>query len=174
MRKIFSLAFCTMLLVSGCGNLSPRISPELQEKIDNQNGKIGEIENNQNSIKNEMLNLKSQSEIHDSELREVQQGWLNLQRLFSSENNNSGVQIFSGPGGLIVALTGICAAGILAVTTLYYKSNAEKHEKIVNILSDEILKSQNPKIQQEVFKAAMYTSVEEDILKILTKKKRSI
>lgn len=172
MRKLVSLSFCVLMLVSGCGNLSPRISPELQEKIDNQNGKIGEIENNQNSMKNEMLNLKSQAEIHDSELREVQQGWLNLQRLFSSENSNSGIQIFSGPGGLTVALMGIAMLGILSITTVYYKLAADKHEKVAGILGDEILKSQDKQLQEQVFKAAKYTDVENDVLKILTKRFR--
>ena len=39
---IFSSMFLT-----GCGNLSPRdnMSPQIQEHIDNQNGKIGEIDN---------------------------------------------------------------------------------------------------------------------------------
>ena len=169
MLKKTSILFMAILL-TGCGNLSPRINPELDQKINNQNGKIGEIENNQNSIKNDLFNLRSQSEIHDSQLREVQQGYLNLQRFISSENTNSGIQILSGPGGIMIYFITICIIFVLFMTLMYYKSLADKNIKISNLLTDKIIQSKDFNLHENVLKAASYTEVEKDVYKLFYKK----
>ena len=147
-----------LLFLPGCGNMSPR----QQQEIDNQNGKIGEIENMANSMKAEIGNLKSQNEIQDSQIGQMQQGLANWQ----SNYENSGVQIFSGPGGLIVALVGIMAVSVLA---FHYRNSSKRSEKTTEILAANIKSQNDPWLEDQVFQAAMFTDVEEDILKVMTK-----
>lgn len=152
-------AFC-LSLNSGCGNLSPRHD----QKIDNQNGHIDEIKSNQNGIMAEIGSLKNQAEIQNSRLDRIQQGMVNLQ----SNYENSGVQIFSGPGGLIVAIVGfVCLTLIL----LHYRNQAKVQEKTANILAEKIVQLDDPDVEEAVFQAVMYTNVEENALKIFKKQK---
>lgn len=159
------LAFCTFGL-TGCGNLSPRADPKLDQKIDNQNGKIDSIKNNQNGIMAEIGTLKNQAEIQNSRLDRIQQGMLNLQQ----NNDNHGVQILSGSGGLLVALVGLLVAGVIV---LHYRKTAQMHEKTANILAERIVNLNDPGVEDAVFSAAMYTDVEENILHVMKKARRS-
>ena len=152
------IAAACMLSMVGCGNMSPRH----QQEIDNQNGKIGEIETIQNGLKNEMLNLKSQSEIQNSRLDRIQQGIAN----FQTNNDNSGVQILSGPGGILVAIVGILAISVIAV---HYRSQAKKQEKTANILAQSLVERNDAALEDHVFQMAMHTEVEEDVLQIMSK-----
>ena len=70
MKGLFITLAAAALFMSGCGNLSPR----QQQEIDNQNGRIGEIENLANSIKAEVGTLHTQNDIQDSEIGQMQQG----------------------------------------------------------------------------------------------------
>jgi hypothetical protein len=128
------------LLSSGCNNLSPRdnVSPRLQQQIDNHNGKIDRIESNQNAIKLEM----------------------------SRRNDNSGVQIFQGDGGLLLAF-GIVV--ILCVTFYFYRSSA-RNEKMVFLLAEQIKSYNDPNLEEHILKAAMYTEVEKDIFYHITRR----
>lgn len=145
---------------SGCGNLSPR----QDQKIDNTDGKIDEIKNNQNGIMAEIGTLKNQSDIQNSKLDKVQQGMVNLQ----SVNENSGIQIFSGPGGLMVAVICLVCATILI---LHYRSQSKIQEKTANILAERIVSKDDPHLEDAVFQAAMYTNVEENVLNLMKKHK---
>ena len=161
MKGLFIALFATAtLFISGCGNLSPR----QQQEIDNQNGRIGEIENLANSIKAEVGNLKNQNDIQDSEIGQMQQGLANYQ----SNYENSGVQIFSGPGGIIVAILSLLVISTIAV---HYRSASKKHKKTSEILADRIINKGDPQLEDEVFQAAMFTDVEENILKVMNKYK---
>lgn len=139
---IFSLSFV------GCGNLSPRIDPELKQQIDNQDGRIDEIESNQNSIKNELDN--------------VQDGLMNI----SNQSNNSGVQIFSGSGGLFLGFVGILAVFIIM---MHYRQKAVTAEKAADILAENIVQKDDPDLNENVFKAAMYTDAEESVYNLVLK-----
>jgi hypothetical protein len=150
-------AYCLTIL-PGCGNLSPR----QKQEIDNQNGKIGNIENMANSMKAEIGKLQAQNDIQDSRLDRFQQGLLNMQ----SNNENSGIQIFSGPGGLVVACVGFLIVGIVA---MHYRSLAKMHEKTANILAERIVSMNDPMLIDAVFQAAMHTNVEENILRVIKK-----
>lgn len=150
------IAIVAIVFMSGCGNLSPR----QQQEIDNQNGRIGEIENLSNGIKAELGNLKTQNDIQDSEIGQMQQGLANWQ----SNYENSGVQILSGPGGITVAIAGIIFMSIIA---FQYRNSAKKHEKTSKILASRIVQTNDPKLKDEVFQAAMFTDVEENVLKIM-------
>lgn len=145
-----------LFLVSGCRNFSPRIEP----KIDNQNGKIGEVETMANSLKAEIGNLKTQAEIQNSRLDRIQNGLANLQQ----NNDNHGIQILSGPGGLVLGFLIVCIA-----TVVYFRLNAIRNLKTANILAEKIVNAQNPKLIDSVFEAAAYTDVEDQILKLINK-----
>jgi len=152
MKKL--LLSLLLLTFAGCGNLSPRFDPQLRQQIDNQNGRIDEIENNQNSIKNE---LRVQGE-------KIQQGIIN------EHNENSGIQILSGNGGLFLGLTGILS---LFIIMLHYRQRAVSNEKAATLLADQIVSHQDPSLEDEVFKAAMYTDVEETVYNLVTKSQKS-
>lgn len=156
--KIVSLA--ALVILSGCGNLSPRH----EQRIDNTNGKIDEIKSNQNGLMAEIGNLKNQTEIQNSQLDRIQQGMLNMQ----SNNENSGVQILSGPGGIVVALVAVIGSIVLV---LHYRSQAKLHEKTANILTERIVNRDDPDLEEAVFQSAMYTNVEENVLSLIKKHK---
>lgn len=158
-------AICFVVL-PGCGNLSPRLDPKLDQKIDNQNGKIDEIKNNQNGVMAEIGTLKNQAEIQNSQLEKIQQGMFNLQ----NNNDNHGVQILSGSGGLLIALVGILAS---VVIILHYRKTAQMHEKTANILAQRIADLNDPGLEDAVFTAAMYTDVEENVLNLMKKVKKT-
>jgi len=156
----------TLLLTSGCGNLSPRdnFSPQQRQEIDNQNGRIGEVENISNGLKAELLKLQQNDEILNSELDRVQKGMVNLQ----SNNENSGIQILSGSGGLMVAIVSVLAAIMLVMN---YRKKAEQSEKTSDILAEKIAEKEDFDLEEEVFKAAMYTDVEANVYHAMHKAK---
>lgn len=149
-----------VLFLPGCGNLSPR----QEQRINNQDGKIGEIENLANSIKAEVGNVKTQNEIQDSQIGQMQQGIVNMQ----SSYDNSGVQILSGPGGLIIALVGLIAVTIIA---LHYRGVAKVQTKTSEILAQTIAAHNDETLEDKVFLAAMYTDAEGSVLKLMDKHK---
>ena len=158
-NSLFALiAAACMLFMSVCGNLSPR----QEQEIDNQNGRIGEIENLANSMKNDMLNLQSQSDIQNSRLDRIQQGLAN----FQSNYDNSGVQILSGPGGILISVVGILAITVIAI---HYRTIAKKQEKAANILAQSLVEKDDPSLEDHVFQMAMHTDVEEEVLHIMSK-----
>lgn len=160
MKRLILALLCAASLTwtSGCGNLSPRMQP----KIDNQQGKINELENLANSLKAEIGKLQNQAEIQNSQLDRVQQGLANYQ----SNNQNSGVQILSGSGGLLIALFGMVFGTIIA---LAYRTEAKKQEKTANLLAERIVIQNDPELTNQVFQAALYSEIEENVLKLVKK-----
>lgn len=152
------VATLCLMIMPGCGNLSPR----QQQEIDNQNGKIGEIENLANSMKVEVGNLKTQNEIQNSQIGQMQQGMVNMQ----SNYENSGVQILSGPGGLIISVLAIMSATIMV---LHYRGIAKVQTQAAEIMAQAIALHQDPQLEDNVFQAAMYTNAEEAVLKVMKK-----
>jgi predicted PurR-regulated permease PerM len=167
--KRFVLAFAALcaLTLSGCGNLSPQLNPKLDQKLDNQNGKIGAIDSMQNSMKAEIGKLQSQAEITNSKLEKIQQGLINLQQ----NNDNHGVQIFSGPGGIVLgAILVIC----LSLVLLHYRSKAQIHEKTASILAEKVVRHNNLQLENEVFEAVLHTNVAKNMLDLIKKQKSLI
>lgn len=152
------LACLVSLSVAGCNNLSPRFDPNLEQKIDNQNGRIDEIESNQNSIKNEMLNLNQRNEIIGSELDRIQMGFYNEQ--------NNGIQILSGSGGLFLGLTGSLA---LLLIVMHYRQKSVMNDKIIDMLAERLAQD----VVDDLVKAAMYTDVEEKVYALIKKHYRA-
>jgi len=160
MNKLFLTILATLLLaLSGCGNLSPRHDQE----IDNQNGRIGDIETIQNGIKNEIGKLDQRNDIQDSQIGQMQQGFANWQ------SNNSGVQILSGSGGLIFAIFAITGGIVMVVFVLHYRKEAAKQAKTANILAQQIVCKEDKELVNNVFLAAMNTEVEETMLRVFEK-----
>ena len=159
--------FLALILLSfmGCANISPRNQP----KIDNQNGKIDEIRNNQNGVMAEIGKLKQDSEITNSKLKEVQTGLLNLNAAVS-RNENSGVQILQGDGALIFIFS-IIVIGMLLYS---YRNRAMKSEKTSEILANEIAKFNDAGLNDNIIKAAMNSSSEKEVYHLLAKNLRKM
>jgi hypothetical protein len=153
----------TLFALVGCGNLSPR----QDQKINNQDGKIGDIETMSNSMKLELANLRNQNEMLNNKIGQMQQGMVNMQ----SSSDNSGIQIFSGSGGLIVAIIGLLAAVTLII---HYRGVAKLQTKTSEILAQTIAAHQDEQLEENVFQAASYTAAEETILKLMTKHKNLV
>jgi len=155
------VAALALVAMPGCGNLSPR----QQQEIDNQDGRIGNLENLANSMKIELGKVQSQNDIQDSQIGQMQQGLVNNQ----SNYENSGVQILSGPGGLIVSLIGIMAAVVLV---LHYRRIAKVQEKTAELMAQSIAEMQDPVLEDHVFRACMHTETEENVLNLMRKHKK--
>jgi hypothetical protein len=155
---ILILAAALLIFAPGCGNLSPRQQP----RIDDNEGQIQEMESMANSMKAEIMKLQSQADIQNSKLDKIQQGLAN----FQSTNENSGVQILSGSGGLIVAIISILGATVLV---FIFRTQTARAEKTASLLAERIVSYQDPELEDLVFQAAMYTDVEENVLKVMKK-----
>lgn len=164
MKKLLTLflALFVMVGLSGCGNLSPRFEPKMDQKLNNQNGRIDSLETIQNGFKNDLFNLKQNAEIQNSKLDHVQSGLANLQ----STNQNSGVQILSGNGGLLIGGVIAIVAGFVAMG---YRKQAKESDKAANLLAQQVALKADDELQDNVFRAAMYTDVEEKVLALVKK-----
>lgn len=158
--RILLLLVAMMCILPGCGNLSPR----QQQKINNQDGKIGEVDTLANSLKAEIGNLKTQNEMLNNKIGQMQQGLVNLQ----SNSENSGVQILSGPGGMIFSIIALLSATMLA---LHYRGVAAVHAKSSEILAQTIVAHNDAALEDKVFQAAMFTTAEENVLNLMKKHK---
>jgi hypothetical protein len=164
MKKLITLflALFVMVGLSGCGNLSPRFEPKLDQKLNNQNGRIDSLETIQNGFKNDLFNLKQSAEIQNSKLDHVQSGLANLQ----STNQNSGIQILSGNGGLLIGAVIAVVAGFVAMG---YRKQAKESDKAANLLAQQVALKSDEELEDNVFRAAMYTDVEEKVLALVKK-----
>lgn len=155
-------ALCLLvLLLGGCAKLEPRFDP----KIDNQNGKIDEIKNNQNGVLLELGKLKQSAEIANSQLKEVQSGLLNLNAAVS-KNDNSGVQILQGDGALML----IFATIVVGMLLFHYREKAKKMQQTAEIFAQELTSLNSQSAENNVLRAASFTSSEDEVFKILRKK----
>jgi hypothetical protein len=147
MRKvIISLTLLACLFLTGCGNLSPRDNLSPRQDINNQQGKIDKIEQNQQLLRSEIEKLA----------------------LINKENNNSGVQILQGDSALFLVF------GLVTIFLViyYFYRNAEGERKTAEILAEQIARSKDDDLEQNVIKAAEFTDQEERILALLHRKKK--
>lgn len=158
--KHFIASILILITFAGCQNFSPR----QKQEIDNRDGKInGQIDTMANSVKAELLKLQQNDEIHAQSIDRLQKGMVNMQ----SNYQNSGVQILSGPGGLIFSL--VALLGGIAIA-LHYRKNSIMSEKASQILAQKIAERDDENLNEEIFKAAMYTDVEKKIYNLMKKK----
>lgn len=124
---------------TGCGNLSPR---------DNASPRLEQkIDNANGKIERIESNLNTMK--------------FNIEQHYQ----NSGVQILQGEGGLLLVF------GIVTIlfATLYFYLKSVKNDKIAKILSEQIKSSNDPNLEENVLKAALYTNVEKDVFHLLYK-----
>ena len=160
MKNFILLAlFC--LLLTGCPNINPRLNTPIQ----NPNGKIEDLKNNQNGVIAEIGKLRQENEMQNSKIDELQQGLLNV-NAYLSRNENSGVQILQGDGALILVFS-LIAFGMLLY---HYRDKAKQNEKTASILAQEIAKFNNAELNDNVLRAAMHSKQEAKVYKLLTKK----
>ena len=163
-RFIISLAL-GFILLSGCsGNLSP-LSPRMNQKLNNQNGKIDELKTNQDSVAAEIGKLRNDTQVTADKINsfQQQQGMLNKE--------NSGVQIFQGDGALIAVIV-LAALGMFLI--FYYRSEALKAKQVNNILSHQIVQANDPDLEDQVFLAAMRSEVEPEVYHLMVKKQTQL
>ena len=163
MKGIFLILAAGMLAISGCANLNPRNN----SPIDNQNGQIDEIRNNQNGVMAEIGKLKQSADLQNSQLKEVQNGMLNLNAAIS-RNENSGVQILQGDGSLILIFS-LCVVGMLLYS---FHNRAVISEKSAEIMAKEIIRVDNPVLNDNVLRSAMNSESEKQIYHLLEKHQR--
>ena len=158
MKGILALAFI-LLTFTGCANISP-FSPELRNDIDNQNGQIEDIKNNQNGFMLDLLNLRNEQSVQARDIENVQQGLIN------KTNKNSGIQILQGDGALVMIFA-LATVGMLLI--YHYKTKAVRNEKTAEILAQQIAMYDDVTLDDDVFVAAMNTDVEADIYHLMVK-----
>jgi hypothetical protein len=146
-----------LCLVTGCMDISP-LRPELDQRIDNQNGKIDDIKNNQNGVMLELMKLQNKQEIMARDIGNLQTGLIN------SSNQNSGVQILQGDGGLIF----VFALGTIALLLIYhYRSKYRESDKAANLLAQQVTHYNDIELENEVFLAALNSDVEEKVYHLM-------
>jgi hypothetical protein len=154
MKKLLFVLIALVPLV-GCARIDP-LSPDLRQDLNNQGGKIDDLQNNQNGFLLELGKLKSEQDIMAENIGNLQQGMIN--------KNNSGIQILQGDGALI-AVFALGVIGLLLV--YYYKMKSDKNEETAEILSQQIKAYGDDNLKEMVFVAAMNSNVEREIYNLI-------
>lgn len=147
MRIVVGLFLLSVLFLSGCGNLSPKdnLSPQLKQQLEDINGSMNTLENNQNSIKIELGKLQQTLNVGGND-NQIQQGWLNVKA-----------------DGIVIGIFAAATIGML----LFYMYKAEKYKKVATILGEQVRDFADPDIKEAIMAAAWATPVEKDIFKMI-------
>ena len=138
-----------------------------QQEIDNQNGKIDDISNNTNGIMLDLLKLKNEQQILQRDVENFQQGLINL----SNRNENQGIQIFQGEGGMVIGFALVTIAMLLIYN---YRTKAIQNQKAAELMAQQIVLHDDENLKDNVFKAAMYTDTETNVYHLITKQQKLI
>lgn len=160
--KKFLIIGLLVASVSGCGKFSP-LSPELDQKIDNQNGQIEELKNNQNGIMLDLLKLRQDAQINADKIDNFQQGLLNLK---GNSNENSGIQILQGDGPLIMIFA-LITIGMMLI--YHYRTKYMKYEKLSDIIAQQVVGYNDRDLDNKIFLAALNTEVEKELHDLFVK-----
>lgn len=159
MKRILLIALLALGTVSGCARLDP-LSPELKQELDNRDGQIEDIRNNQNGLMLELGKIRQQNDINARDIANFQQGLINR------NNENNGVQILQGDGALVM----VFAIAVVAMLLIYhYRTQAVKNKKTAEILAQQIAGYNDIMLDDSVFMAAMNTEVEKDVYDLMIK-----
>ena len=161
MKWIFAILTATILLLPGCNMMSPR----LDEDIDNQNGKIEELKNNQNGILAEIGKLRQDAQVNAKKLDNFQQGLVNLNAKLSS-NENSGVQILQGDGALMMVFG---LGTIFLVMTFYYRNRSKKNEEAAEALAEALVSQNDIDLENRAFSSAINRKAEKEVYHLICK-----
>jgi hypothetical protein len=156
--KTLTSILMVLVLFSGCANFNPK------SRINNSNGKINDINNNQNGMMLELGKLKQDAEILNSKLKEVQNGLLNL-NMAISRNENTGIQVLQGDGSLFLVFS------CIALVCMFYFKNRD-NEDTMQLLAEKIMESQDENLQESVVDAALAKNKGEKVLSLLKKAKK--
>jgi len=154
--KQMLLLLVLIIFTPGCANIPLR--PKLDQKLDNQNGEIDDIKNNQNGLMLDLIELKNKQDITARDVENFQQGLVN------KNNENTGIQIFQGDGGIVA---GIAIIGILSIILMYYRNQSVKNKKVAKILAQQVKFYNDTELTESVYISALNTDVEKDIYYIL-------
>lgn len=162
MKRIFAaLTILFALTLSGCARINP-LNPELKQELQNQNGKIDDIKNNQNGIMMDLLNQRIQNDVNAKDIQNLQNGLLNYNR----NNQNSGIQILQGDGALVMVFA-VSVIGMLLV--FYYRTQAVKNGKTAEIMAQQIANYNDVNLNDNVFMAALNSDVEHQVYHLMIK-----
>jgi len=156
--KTLTSILIILVLFSGCANFNPK------SRINNSNGKINDINNNQNGMMVELGKLKQDTEVLNSKLKEIQNGLVNL-NMAISRNENTGVQVLQGDGSLFLVF------GCVALVCIFYFKNKD-NEDTMKMLAEKIMESQDENLQESVVDAALAKNKGEKVLNLLKKVKK--
>lgn len=155
-KYLISICVTIMLLSSGC-SVSP-FSPRNNNKINNSNGEIQDIKNNQNGFMLDLAELRNKMDLVARDIDNMQQGFMN------SNNKNYGVQIFQGEGGLLMAVA-LLVGGIVIV--FMYRNEAIKYKKTAEILGKEIKSLKDINLENKIFTLAIKENIEKNVYESL-------
>jgi hypothetical protein len=156
--KTLTSILIVLVLFSGCANFNPK------SRINNSNGKINDINNNQNGMMVELGKLKQDTEVLNSKLKEIQNGLVNL-NMAISRNENTGVQVLQGDGSLFLVFS------CIALVCIFYFKNRD-NEDTMKILAEKIMESHDESLQESVVDAALAKNKGEKVLNLLKKVKK--
>lgn len=154
-----------LILITGCGNKITPLSPELSQKLNNQDGKIDEVKNNQNGMMLEIGKLRQTSEVHARDIGAYQQALIAK----NDSHNNAGVQILQGDGALVLVFAVIVVALLLVY---HFKTKAVKYQKTAELLAQQISGDQN--MANRVFMAALDSDIEEHVYSLVAKNQKKM
>lgn len=164
LQKI-GVALLALVLVSGCANrdnLSPfQQRAQMRQQLQNQNGKIGDLETMNNAVKNQLSELKASADVQARDIQAMQQG--------SGNKSNSGVQLFQGDGAMIVILFLGLGGMALAGGILYYRGKAVKSDKTAQILAQQLAAVDDDELHEKICMAALNSEVESEVYRLLVK-----
>lgn len=162
MYKLIILSI--LLLLSGCANFNPLNKPRIQ----NQNGKIEDIKNNQNGLMVELGQVRQELSAQNSKLKEIQSGLVNINSAIS-RNENTGIQIIQGDGALIFIFSII----VIAMFLFYYRDRAIKSEKTNQLMAREIARMNNPKLESDLIQSSVMSGNSQEIYELIKKRLES-
>jgi hypothetical protein len=158
--KILPVILIAVILSSCVHGLDPAVNQEIQ----NPNGHIEELKNNQNGINAELGKLRQDfagaqtataEKINKLE-QEQQQGLVN--------KSNRGVQILQGDGPIIL-IFGLGAIWMV----LHYRQEAAKHEKTADIIAKTVADKDDGELNHKIMLAAENTGVESEVTRLMLK-----
>lgn len=155
--KSLILILAILTIIPGCANIEP-FSPRARNRINAE--EIEDIRTTQNSILREVGRIRT--EFHGDE---------NVAQSFAGHRvrANTGVQILSGDGALIVLLL----VGIGLFVILFYRNRAVKSEKAAEIMAHQVALYDDQILQENIFLEAMNSQAEEIVYNLITKNRKN-
>jgi hypothetical protein len=149
------------IFLAGC-QVNP-LSPKLNNRINNSQGEIDDIKNNQNGLMADLLNLKGKLDVVAKEIENIQNGYIN------KNNRNYGIQIFHGDGGAIIGFSLLC---FLLYLIYNYRLQAIKYKKTSEIIGEEVKKLKDLDLENRIFMMAISNHVEKNTYEALNPDKK--